>query len=451
MRPGRTFTFFSLLIAALLLLGACVAPTGPVAPPAAPDTGAADEPAAEEPTSVLWAFWGSPEEATTHQNVADAFMAENPDIKIDLMVEPWSDYFTKVQTLWASGDSSAIPDVLFLWPTPRYAADGVLENLDPWIEKSGYDLGDYWPALLESAMYDGNVFGFPRDIGLEVLYYNKDVFDEAGLAYPDETWSWDALLDASEVLTVVEDTGRVVRHALGMEGGKYQLWVGQNRGSILDDMRNPSKCTLTEPAAVEALQFFGDMMENNYAMRDANLSQAGGDAAVFQSGQVAMIIQNASRVSAFNGADMNYDVTVVPFPNGGQRSASAGGAAWVMSSGSDNKEEAWTFLSWLQSTDGGQKIYTASGEIFPALQSTARSDAFLESGQPPANRQAFLTEGENARVGRFGYFPEWGELDGSIISPGLQRIWAGEASVEEAVADICQEVDAFLATNGYPK
>jgi multiple sugar transport system substrate-binding protein len=236
-----------------------------------------------------------------------------------------------------------------------------------------------------------------------------------------------------------------------MEGGKYQLWVGQNKGMILDDLTNPSTCTLDQPEAVEAIQFFADMMDNNYAMRDANLSQAGGDAAVFQSGQVAMIIQNASRVTAFNGADMNYDVAVVPIPEDGQRSASAAGAAWVMSSGSDNKDAAWTFLSWLQSTDGGQKLYTASGEILPALQSTAHSDAFLNTGTPPENRQAFLTEGENAKAGRLAYFPEWNELSGSIISPALQQIWSGEMTAEEVLPQLCEDVNAFLADNGYPK
>jgi len=438
MYKNRILFVATLLLALTLVMNACQ-PQAP-APTATP-----------EAVTLLWAFWGSPAEAETHRAVADVFTAEHPNITIETMVEPWGDYFTKVQTLWASGDSSVIPDVLFLWPTPRYAADGVLENLDSWIEKSGYDLNDYWPALLESAMYDGSVYGFPRDIGLEVLYYNKDIFDEVGVEYPTDAWTWDDLLAGAEQLTVVEASGRVARYALGMEGGKYALWVGQNRGGILDDMRNPSKCTLTEPAAMEGVKFFADMMNNNYAMRDANLGQAGGDAAVFQSGQVAMIIQNSSRVSAFNAADMNYDVAVVPIPAGGQRSATAGGAAWVMSSGSGNKEAAWTFLSWLQSTDGGQHLYTASGEIFPALRSTARSDDFLGQDQPPANRQAFLTEGENAKVGAFGYFPEWGELDGSVIGPGMQSIWAGEATPEEALGDICAQVDAFLAENGYPK
>ena len=434
----RTLFVVTLLLALTLVASACQ----PKAPATTPTP---------EVVTLLWAFWGSPAEAETHQKVADVFMAEHPDIKIETMVEPWGDYFTKVQTLWASGDPSVIPDVLFLWPTPRYAADGVLENLDPWIEKTGYDLSDYWPALLESATYNGSVYGLPRDISVEALYYNKDIFDEAGADYPTDDWTWDDLLAAAEKLTVVEASGRVARYALGMEGGKYQLWVGQNRGSILDDMRNPSRCTLTEPAAMEAIKFFADLMSNNYAMRDAALSQAGGDTAVFQSGQVAMIIQNSSRVSAFNQAGLNYDVATVPIPKGGQRSAAAGGAAWVMSAASDHKEEAWTFLSWLQSKNGGQHLYTASGEIFPALKSTARSDDFLNSGQPPRNRQAFLTEGENAKVGRFGYFPEWGELDGSIIGPGMQRIWAGEATPEQAVPEICKQVDAFLKEHGYPK
>ncbi len=268
---------------------------------------------------------------------------------------------------------------------------------------------------------------------------------------PPKIWTWDDLRAAAEALTVRDASGQTTRYGLAMEGGKYQLWIGQNMGSILDDMRNPSACTIAEPAAQAGIEFFAGLMNDGIAMRDANLNQAGGDAAVFASGQAAMIIQNSSRVTGFNEAGMNYDVAVVPIPEGGQRSASVGGAAWVMSSGSDNKEAAWTFLSWLQSTEGGQRLYTESGEIFPALQSTARSEAFLQSDQPPTNRQAFLTEGENAKVGRFGYFPEWDELNGSIISPALEQVWVGDAAPADVLPALCETVDGFLADNGFPK
>lgn len=433
----------TLMLVLILIVSACVvSPT---------DSGAASDMQSEGPTTITWAMWGSPAEIETHQGVADAFMEEHPDIKIEIYSEPWGDYFTKIQTLWASGDASAVPDVLFLSPIQSYAADGVLEPLDPYIEASSYDTGDYWPSLLEFGIYEGTIYGLPRDIGLEVLYYNTDMFDEAGLSYPDETWTWNDLQSAAEALTIA-DGGRVERYGLAMEGGKYQLWVGQNGGGILDDMRNPSRCALAEEVAIEGITFFADMMANNLAMRPADLSQAGGDAGVFSAGQAAMIIQNSSRVSAFNGVEgLNYDVAVVPIPEDGQRSASAGGAAWTMSALSDNKDAAWTFLQWLQSTDGGQRIYTESGEILPALQSTAKSAAFLGMDAPPSNRQAFITEGENAKPGRTGYFAEWNELNGSIIGPALDGIWAGESAAADVLPGLCTQVDEFLAANGYPK
>jgi multiple sugar transport system substrate-binding protein len=453
-----------LLLAALILLSACggattpttagatSAPAGGASATVAPAAGAATSApaAAGEQVTLTWGFWGSPEEQASHKKVAEEFMKTHPNIKIEYWAQPWDDYFTKLKTLWASGDPKQIPDVLFLWPTPSYAATGVLEDLTPYIQKSNYNLNDYWPNLLESAKYDGKVYGFPRDIDTTVLYYNKAIFDEAGVTYPTNDWTWDDLLAAAKKLTVVESNGRVKRYALAAEGGKWYKLVLQNGGSVLDDMRNPSKCTLTDPKAMDAIKFFADLMNNNYAMRDAALSQAGGDAAVFQSGQAAMILQNSSRVAAFNQAGLKYDVAAAPYPKGGQRANAAGGAAWVMSAKSDNKDAAWEFLNWLQSTDGGEKLYTQAGDIFPALQSVAKS-TFLTQNQPPANKQAFITEGQASKVGGFGYFPDWDDLAGSIIEPGMQKIWAGEAQPDQALPQICTQVDAYLKDKGYPK
>jgi multiple sugar transport system substrate-binding protein len=404
-----------------------------------------------QPVTILWGFWGSPEEAVSHQQVAAAFMKVHPEIKVETWNQPWEDYFTKIQALWAGGDPKTIPDIAFLWPTPKYAAEGVLENLDPYIQKANYNLSDYWPGLLESAKYNGSVYGFPRDIEANVLYYNKALFDKAGVKYPDENWTWDDLTAAAEKLTVKDANGTVKQYALAMENdGKYDKWVNQNGGAILDDMRNPSKCMLSDPKSVAAVSFFADLMAKGYAMRDADLSQAGGDAGVFQSGQAAMIIQNTSRISAFNKANMNYDVAVVPIPKGGKRWNPAGGAAWVMSAKSAHKDAAWTFLSWLQSTNGGEQVYTQRGEIFPALQSVANSPVFM-TNQPPANKQAIITEAKASGVGGFGYFPEWDELASSVINPGLDKIWAGDVPAAQGLSDLCKQADQFLKDKGYPK
>lgn len=445
----RIWFVLSVLAAVTMLVAACApVPAAPTLPPVPSQATAA--PAQVKPVTLDWAFWGSPEEVVSHKLVADAFMKEHPEIKIETWNEPWDNYFTKIQALWASGDPKAVPDIAFLWPTPKYAAEGVLENLDPYIQKSGYDLNDYWGGLLESAKYKGSVYGLPRDNEINVLYYNKDLFDKAGVKYPDENWTWKDLLAAAEKLTVKDASGKVTQYALAMEGGKYSKWVNQNGGAILDDYVNPSKCMLADPKSIEAVKFFSDMMNAGYAMRDADLSQAGGDQAVFQSGQAAMIIQNTSRVSSFNAAKMNYDVAVVPIPEGGKRWNPAGGAAWVMSAKSDNKDEAWIFLSWLQSKDGGEKLYTERGEIFPALQSVANSPVFMTE-QPPANKKGIVVEAAASGVGGFGYFPEWDELDSSIISPAMQKIWAGEADPTAALPELCKLADQFLKDNGFPK
>ena len=301
MKLKRMMGIGALVLMMALVLSAC---TGVAQQPAAP-AASGEQAMAGEPAVITWAFWGSPEEAASHQRVADAFMAEHPEIQIEVWNQPWDDYFTKIQALWASGDSKVIPDVAFLWPTPRYAAEGVLENLDPYIEASGYNLDDYWPGLLESAKFEGSVYGFPRDIEANVIYYNKDMFDAAGVAYPSDDWTWDDFLAAAEALTQKDANGMTTVYALAAEGGKWTKWVNQNGGGILDDYTNPSTCRLTDPASVAGVQFFADLMEQGYAMRPADLNQAGGDAGVFSSGQAAMILQNTSRVSAVNPVGIN--------------------------------------------------------------------------------------------------------------------------------------------------
>jgi len=69
----------------------------------------------------------------------------------------------------------------------------------------------------------------------------------------------------------------------------------------------------------------------------------------------------------------------------------------------------------------------------------------------PANRKAFVTGGEAAKPGGFGYFPEWDELSGSIIGPQLDRLWVGEATPDQVVPGLCEAVDKFLADNKYPQ
>ncbi len=115
MRSKRLAVLLGLVLVLALMLSACAPPATPVSQAPAAEQPAAEQPAAEqppaqaEPVTVTWAFWGSPEEAASHQLVADAFMKEHPEIAIEVWNQPWDDYFTKIQALWASGDSEDDP------------------------------------------------------------------------------------------------------------------------------------------------------------------------------------------------------------------------------------------------------------------------------------------------------------------------------------------------------
>jgi multiple sugar transport system substrate-binding protein len=405
---------------------------------------------AQDEVTLLWGMWGSPEEIATHQAVADAYMAENPNVTIEIWSQPWGDYFTKIDTLFAAGDVTVIPDVFFMSPVQGRAASGVLQNLDPFIEESGLDVADYWPGTLESTSYEGSVYGFARDIGIEVLYYNKDHFDAAGLEYPTDDWTWDDLRAAAEALTVTESSGRVSRYGLAAEGGKYFNFVGSNGGLIFDDVWNPTQCMLSQPEAVEAIEFFAGMMNDEIAWRDANLGQAGGDIAVFLGEQASMFIQNASRVPTLNAAGINYDVAAMPTAPGGTRQAGiANGAAWVMSAATDAPEAAWDFLMFLQSPEGGQAVYFSTGEAFPPTRSGAESAVFLNPERGPEHKEAWLLGAESSNINGFGWFAEYAELRDTLINPTLNSIWAGDAQAADVLPGLCEDVDAYLVEHGY--
>jgi len=191
-------------------------------------------------------------------------------------------------------------------------------------------------------------------------------------------------------------------------------------------------------------------MNEGVAWRDADLGQAGGDQSVFLADQASMIIQNASRVSAFNAAGVNYDVAPIPLaPSGNRNGGSTNGAAWTISALSQKQDLAWDFLQFLQSPDGGAAVYFAAGDAFPPNKTSANSPVFLDDSRKPANKQAWITDAESANVDGYGWFPEWNELAGTLINPVLSSIWAGEAKPADVLPTLCTDVDKYLADHGY--
>ncbi len=397
--------------------------------------------AASAQTTIVWSFWGDPGELPPNYEVIEAFHAAQDDVRIEVQHAPWGSYFDRILTQMAGGTA---PDVMFLNNIPSYAARGVLFPLDELIERDGFDTHAYHPGLLAIFSYAGEVYGFARDNDTNVLYYNKDLFDEAGVDYPSEDWQWADIRAAASELTVRDARGRATQYGLALEKNRYPQWVYQNGGSVFDDPLQPTEFLMDAPEAIEAIQFIADMIlvDGSVPSFDA-MAQLGSTTELFSTGRVAMVMTNAARIPTFMGAGFEWDVAPLPAGPDGIRANTLGGAGYVMSATSEHPEEAWTFLKFLAGTEG-QSIFASTGVAVPASYADPDVAAtFINACPETVSCEIFISETERGRLAPM--FPDWREIESTIVTPHLDLIYTGELSAQEALAQMGAEVRRFMA------
>lgn len=393
-------------------------------------------------TTIVWSFWGDPGELPPNYEVIDDFHDAQDDIRIEVQHAPWGSYFDRIQTQMAGGTA---PDVMFLNNIPSYASRDVLAPLDEWIARDGFDTGTYHDELLEVFSYDGQTFGFPRDNDTNVLYFNKELFDAAGLDYPDSEWRWDDLRAAAEELTVRDDRDRATQYGLALEKNRYPQWVYQNGGAVFDDALEPTEFMMDAPEAVEAIEFIADMiLEDGSVPSFDAMAQLGSTTELFSTGRVAMVMTNAARIPTFMDASFEWDVAPLPAGPTGIRANTLGGAGYVVSASSEHPEEAWTFLQFLAGTEG-QSVFASTGVAVPASYADPDvADAFVTACPETVSCQVFIDETGNGRLAP--NFPDWPEIENTIVVPHLDLIYTGEMSAADALASMGEEVRDFMAS-----
>ena len=387
-------------------------------------------------TNLVFAFWGDPPEVPPFQKIAADYMAKHPDVHIELQNAPWSGYFTKLDAELAAGGG---PDVFFITNVPTYAARGQLEDLDPWIKKTNFPIDEYNQNSLKIHSLNGKLYSIPRDNGTEVLYYNKDDFDKAGIKYPDGTWKWADLQAAAKKLTVTSG-GRVTRYGLVLESNEWPMFVYQNGGSVFDDPVQPTTFTLGDDKGAAAIQWVADMINKDKSVPNFQESdQMGGTASMFTADQASMSITNASRLGSYANATFKWAVAPVPAGPDGIKANEAGGAGFAMNANSKIKDAAWAFMQYLCGPDG-QIAFTSSGgsPAVPAMIGNADVKASFKA--PFAD--VFLSESENGKV--FPQFPKYVDITNKLIQPALDKVWNGESTAADALGGIKDQVNAAL-------
>jgi len=396
--------------------------------------------ASNAPVTISMMMWGDPAELEVWNQIVTDFHQANPNITVNVEVSDWDSYWTKLKTLLSAStppDVFAIDAPLYL----DYQSRDVLMNLQPYLDQNPDLLKGVYPQTLEAYKTPDGMYGLPRDFQTIALFYNKDMFDEAGVAYPTGEWTYDDLRNAAKQLTKIGADGKVTQFGFSADLWDMELiWseaIWAYGGEVID--ADHTETLIGEPKAREAWQLFHDMLFEDKSWPDPNTVGEYGDDP-FLAGVAAMTPVGHWAVPGYAEASFKWDVAPMPKGPAGQ-ATSVNSAGFVIGKASKNPDAAFEFLKYVVS-EPAQKRLAELGFACPVLQSVAESDAFLKQSTP-IDHKVFLDSLAFAHMKPvFKGYDEWS----SAIGDGMAGIWTGEAELDPTLDEAVQAADEVLAS-----
>ncbi len=434
----REFLGFAAGLAGGAVLAACTPAT-----PAAPAPEAKEEKPPEKAEEKIVLTFGRHWEAAFRPRQAEwdeKFMERHPNFEIKVTYNTWSEHNQIVPTWAAAG---TLPDIIYVHG--RYAFpwnfEGILISLQPFIDADPeFNIEGIWEEALKLYRFKGEQYEIPYDHGPGILGYNKDIFDEAGLDYPDETWTMDDLLEAAIKLTDPEKpqwgwSGMFPSFHNAQNGPMLYPW-----GAQLTD-EEETKLLLDTPEAKQALQFWVDLILKHKAAPTPAESQAF-EAGPWIAGRVAL-----QRVASWNTptlakfAPFNWDVA--PWPKGPvQQGTGSFGSGYGITRDSKNPDAGWTYLREYLSVEGMIFMWGETGRGSPARK--AAYDAWINSEPAPEHAEYFLDALERYAVTDHPYRTLAGGEIMDVLQREAQLMQTGDKTVDEGIQAILQEGNPIL-------
>lgn len=409
----------------------------------APLIGCAKKAGVGDPVTIKVSIWGTPEEIGILNKVIDEWQPTHPNIKVKLEHTAYSGYISKILTRIAGG---AAPDIVFATVdtfVDFYTKDAFLD-LKPFIDEDlEFDLNDFFPSIVKRFSADDGIYCIPRDVApFACIFYNKDLFDAANVAYPKDDWDWNELLEIAKKLTHTDDLGRVKQY--GFYSWAWMNFIYSNGANFVDDVRNPTRLTLDDPKAIEALRFATELATkykvspSQTALRNLGM----GSQQLFMTGKLAMYGSGIWETPVFRRIT-TFDWDVAMFPKGprGIRAFATGGSGYCILKTSKNPKEAWEVVKCL-SGKTGQIIMAEEGLAQPANRAISQGENWALSPKLPKNKKML-----NTAIQHVVYFPfheNWRRINDSIIGPEFDLMFNGKISPEEAVANVTPSANKLL-------
>lgn len=336
-------------------------------------------------------------------------------------------------------EAGTAPDVFWIPGTDvaRFAQAGLILNLAPIAaEDEDFNPEDFYAgpmAFLTTPIEEGEdaLWGLPRDVSAFAIYYNADLFDEAGLPYPgEEDWTWDEFEEAAEEISALGDD----IYGFGMNAwwANWGYFVNAAGSSFFND--DYTACGLDNEATVEGLNFAANLFEEGYAVPWGTDSEP-----PFLAGNVGMFLNGRwATPGTVANADFNWNVATLPAGPAGETNWLFWGA-YVVNADTDNPEEAWDLVTRLTSAEIQGQIASLGANI-PSRATEQAIELFLNTlPEADVNNQAFI-DGASVGVAEAPLFNgDWPAID-AAYGQGVNQVFNGELSAADFANTICDQV-----------
>ncbi len=410
-------------------------PAAPETDEEAADEGADDEEGSDEVVTIRWFMrWDDARVQNVAMPIIEEFEAANPNIKVEFEnIGSGDEYYQKLQTSIAG---NVAPDVFYPATHVAYAlgskeAIASVDTLDP---DGELDLESFDPNVLELYQIDGEQMCLPIDTAALVVFYNKEMFDAAGVEYPQAGWTWDDFLATAEALS--EDTdGDGDTDVYGVNGftNYWPLMVWSETGhNVFDDQRNPTEFLINEQESIDAIQWLADLTNVHGVMPDVLQTEELGD--MFAAEIAAMNVVGHWRVPRYlSETEIDFDFAPLPVGAAGPLNR-ADGSCFAVSSQSEHPEEAFEFVKFLAGPGSpGVEDLLEMQVMVPAITEFQTSDAFLApEGLEDSNKEAFLASEGNLYSMYDPLHPVYAEWE-ALWQQELNEVWLGNATAQDAV------------------
>ncbi len=412
------------------VLAGCAAPAPAPTPTPAP-----------KPVTIRHAVFVAPSLVELNEELAKKFHELHPNITVKIELVSFEDYLVKMQVDLAAGTAA---DVIYINPSinfPLVAYKGFVLPLDEYVKRDNYDLSDLHPLAVETARFDGKLYAIAQEAGAgePTLYFNKALFDEAGIPYPTDDWTYDDLLEAAQKLTKDTDgDGKIDQYGIIPPYERRHLsnntLVRSFGGGWVSDDGTTSLANKLE--TIEAVQFMADLV-NVYQVSPLQPEQ--NQEATFGTGKIGMINGALFSQIFLTGSVVEEHLGWVLMPKGkaGMIAGGAGFGGLGITTTSEHPDEAWEWIKFLCSPENIRR-YAALG-FQPARNSIgdelmASNPGFIPFYMAMKNAKPSGTSTANLRDAEV--------LD--LLNQALGDVWAGKRSAKDVLNEVQPKLQAIL-------